>query len=170
MLMNLLKYVILVRDLVESWNFPLRPIEVQTPFQQWGIDFIGEITNKSIGGHSWILVATDYFTKWVEAIPTRNATSRVVTNFILNNIIIRFGCPQKIITDNAMCFRLEEYKDFCKKYGITKYTSSSYHPQGNCHAKYSNKNILKIIKMILGENKKALDSNFHQLYGLTGLL
>ena len=141
-----------------SRNLPLRPIEVQAPFQQWGIDFIGEITNKSSGGHSWILVATDYFTKWVEAIPTRNATSKVVINFILNNIIIRFECPQKIVTDNAMCFRSEEYKDFCKKYGITEYTSSPYHPQGNGQVESSNKSILKIIKRILGENKKSWDS------------
>ena len=60
---------------------------MQAPFQQWGIDFIGEIPNKSSGGHSWILVATNYFTKWVEEIPTRNATSRVMIKFILNNII-----------------------------------------------------------------------------------
>ena len=96
---------------------------MQTPFQLWGIDFIGEIPNQSNGGHSWILVATDYFTKWVEEIPTRNATSTVVINFILNNIITRFGCPQRIVIDNAMCFRLEEYKEFYKKYGITEYTS-----------------------------------------------
>ena len=88
-----------------SRNLPLRPVEVQEPFQQWGIKFIGKITNKSSGGHSWILVATDYFTKWVEEIPTRNATSKVVINFILNNIITRFGCPQNLVTDNAMCFR-----------------------------------------------------------------
>ena len=74
------------------------------------------------------MVATGYFTKWVEAIPTRNATSKVVINFILNNIITQFGCPQKIVTDNAMCFRSEEYREFCRKYGITKYTSSPYHP------------------------------------------
>ena len=104
---------------------------MQTPFQLWGIDFIGEISNKSSGGHSWILNATDYFTKWVEAIPTRNATSKVVINFILNNIITRFGCPKKIVIDNAMCFRSEEYKEFCREYGITEYTSSPYHPQRN---------------------------------------
>ena len=104
---------------------------MHAPFQQWGIDFIGEIVNKSSGGHSWILVATDYFTKWVEAIPVRKSTSRVVTDFILNNIIIRFGCPEKIVTDNAMCFRSQEYMDFCDKYGIKRSTSSPYHPQGN---------------------------------------
>ena len=57
-----------------------------------------------------------------------------------------------------MCFRSEEYKFFCKKYGITEYTSPPYHPQGNGQAESSNKSILKIIKRILGENKKAWDS------------
>jgi transposase InsO family protein len=136
----------------------LKPVEVQAPFQQWGIDFIGEIANKSSGGHSWILVATDYFTKWVEAIPTRNSTTKVVTNFILNNIIVRFGCPERIVSDNAMCFRSKEYRNFCDKYGITRSTSSPYHPQGNGQAESSNKSLLKILKRILDENKKAWDS------------
>ena len=66
-----------------------------------------------------------------------------------------FGCPQKIVTDNVMCFRSEGYKDFCKMYDIIEYTSSPYHPQGNGQVESSNKSILKIIKRILGENKKA---------------
>ena len=86
-------------------NVPLKPVEVQAPFQQWGLDFIGEIFNKSSGGHSYILVATDYFTKWIEAISTRKANSKVVKDFILNNIITRFGCLEKIFIDNAICFR-----------------------------------------------------------------
>ena len=74
-------------------NTPLKPVEVQAPFQQWGMDFIGDISPKSRTSYSWILVTTDYFTKWVEVVPTRNATSKVVNNFFLNNIISRFGCP-----------------------------------------------------------------------------
>ena len=57
---------------------PLKPIEVSTPFQQWGLDFIGEIHPASSGQHRWILKATDYFTKWIEAIPTRQATDAVI--------------------------------------------------------------------------------------------
>ncbi|XP_059075423.1 uncharacterized protein LOC131875342 [Cryptomeria japonica] len=53
---------------------PLRPMQVEAPFHQWGIDFIGEITEISSGGHKWILVATYYFTKWVEVVPTRQVT------------------------------------------------------------------------------------------------
>ena len=105
-----------------------------------------------------ILVATNYFTKWVEAIPTRSTTSKVVTNFILNNIITRFGCPKKIVIDNAMCFKFEDFYEFYEKYAITRSTSLPYHLQGNEQAKSSNKTLLKIIKRILNDNKKAWDS------------
>ena len=54
---------------------PLKSLQEEEPFQMWGIDFIGEISDKSSGGHGWILVAADCFTKWVEAIPTRQSTS-----------------------------------------------------------------------------------------------
>ena len=54
----------------------------------WGIDFIWEISDKSSNGHSWILVATDYFTRWVEAIPTRQSTSKVVINFLILSYLI----------------------------------------------------------------------------------
>ncbi|KAH9294101.1 hypothetical protein KI387_040695, partial [Taxus chinensis] len=60
-----------------SGSLPLQPISVEAPFKQWGMDFIGEISNPSSAGHKWILVATDYFTKWVEAIPSRKATHQV---------------------------------------------------------------------------------------------
>eukprot|EP00253_Pinus_taeda_P002732 PITA_02732 len=53
---------------------PLKPIEVSAPFQQWGLDFIGEIHPASSRHHRRILTATNYFTKWIEAIPTRQAT------------------------------------------------------------------------------------------------
>ena len=79
------------------------------------MDFIGEISPSSSSGFSWILVAIDYFTKWIEAIPTRNLTSKVVNNFLLSNIITRFECPERIVTDNAMCFRSEEFIKFYKK-------------------------------------------------------
>ena len=50
---------------------PLLPVFVEEPFRKWGLDFIGEINPPSSGQFKWILTAIDYFTKWVEAIPTR---------------------------------------------------------------------------------------------------
>eukprot|EP00253_Pinus_taeda_P012779 PITA_12779 len=57
---------------------PLKPIDISTPFQQWGLDFIGEINPTSSGQHRWILTATHYFTKWIEGIPTRQAMDAMI--------------------------------------------------------------------------------------------
>ena len=46
-------------------------------------------------------MATEYFTKWVEAVPLRKATEGAVANFIKENIIVRFGVPHRIISDNG---------------------------------------------------------------------
>lgn len=117
--------------------------------------FIGKFFNKSSGGYPWILVATDYFTKWVKEIPTKKSTSKVVMDFKLNNFIIRFGCLEIIVPHNAMYFRFDEYIEFYEKYGITRSTSSPYHPQGKGKVESINKILLEIIKRTLGENKKA---------------
>lgn len=125
------------------------------------MDFIGEICDKFSGGHRWILVATNYLTKLVEAIPTKQATSKVVIKFLMKNIIVKFGVPTRIITDNCMCFISEEFNTFCGEYGIKISHSYPYHPQGIGQVDSSNKNILKIIKRILGQNKKAWDSKLN---------
>jgi hypothetical protein len=61
------------------------------PFRGWGLDFISEIHPRSSKGHQFILVATDYFTKWSEAIPLRNITHQEVICFVQEHIIYRFG-------------------------------------------------------------------------------
>jgi hypothetical protein len=76
------------------------------PFQQWGLDFIGEIHPASSDQHRWILNMTNYFPKWIKAIPTRSASHKVIIGF-LEDIMTRFGCPNIIITDNAASFKAE---------------------------------------------------------------
>jgi hypothetical protein len=97
---------------------PLKPIVVMGPFQKWGLDFIGEIHPPSSNQHKWILVATDYFTKWIEAIPTRNANHTVIINFLQENIFSRFGCPKRIVTDNAVVFNDKHLVKLCEEMGI----------------------------------------------------
>lgn len=133
---------------------PLQPISVTAPFQQWGLDFIGEIHPSSSAQHKWILTATDYFTKWIEAIPTRQDTYFVIIQFIESDTMSRFRCPQKIITDNAFVFKSRKTVEFCEKYHIALGHSTTYHPQGNCLNESSNKFLNNIIKKVLEVNKK----------------
>jgi hypothetical protein len=139
-------------------SLPLRPIVVNGPCQQWGLDFIGEINPSSSGQHKWILVATDYFTKWIEAIPTRNSTHRVVMKLLYENILIRFGCPKRLVTYNVASFKANALVDMCKSMGIQLVHSTSYYPQGNGLVESSNKSLVKIIRKLLEENQKRWDS------------
>lgn len=134
---------------------PLKPVEVNAPFQQWGLDFIREIHPTSSAQHKWILIATDYFTKWIEAIPTKQATNMVIIQFLESNILSRFGCPSKIITNDAVAFKSKKMIDFCSKYNITLGHSTTYYPQGNGLAESSNKSLVNIIKKLLEQIRKV---------------
>ncbi|RVW92560.1 Retrovirus-related Pol polyprotein from transposon 17.6 [Vitis vinifera] len=71
------------------------------PFSVWGIDIIGKISPKSSSGHEFILVAIDYFTKWVEAASYARLTSCGVASFIRSHIICRYGVPHELISDRG---------------------------------------------------------------------
>ncbi|XP_059627432.1 uncharacterized protein LOC132270260 [Cornus florida] len=67
----------------------------------WGLDLIGKINPPSSEGHHWVIVATDYFTKWVEAKVCKAVNQQTVINFMEQNIIHRFGIPETLVSDNA---------------------------------------------------------------------
>jgi hypothetical protein len=136
----------------------LKPISVENPFQQWGLDFIGEIHPPSSSQHKWILTTIDYFTKWIEVVPTRQAIDVMIIKFLETNILSRFGCPRKIITDNAVALKSKKKVDFCRKYEITLGHSTSYYPEGNGLAESSNKILFNIIKKLMQDNKKSLQN------------
>ena len=119
------------------------------------MDFIGEINPNSSGQHKWILTAIDYFTKWIEAIPTRRATKIVIMDFLEENILARFGCPRRIVVDNASSFKSKQMINFCHKYHISLNHSTSYYPQGNGLEESSNKSLVRIIKKFLEDNKRS---------------
>jgi transposase InsO family protein len=132
-------------------------VAVLGPFQQWGLDFIGEIHPASSGQHRWILTATDFFTKWIEAIPTRSTSHKVIIGF-LEDLITRFDCSSKIVTNNAAAFRAEPLAKFCDKFRIKLIHSTPYYPQANGLAESSNKSLIRIIKRLLEDNNKAWHS------------
>ena len=83
---------------------PLQPVLPHLPFCKWGLYFIGPINPPCSAGHVYILIATHYFTKWVEVVPLRNAKDAQVISFLKSNIFSRFGLPLEIISDNGTNF------------------------------------------------------------------
>ena len=102
----------------------MNPIIKSWLFRGWGIDLIGQIYPQSSKNHKFILVATYYFTKWVEAIPLKSVTSKEMIEFVKEHIIYRFGIPQTITTDQGTMFTLDEFEEFATGMGIKLLNSS----------------------------------------------
>eukprot|EP00253_Pinus_taeda_P031448 PITA_31448 len=109
---------------------PLHPIITVGPFAKWGIDFI-TCNLHSAGGHAYIILAVDYFTKWAEAMPTFKADGKTATIFVFNHIIARFGVPQAIITDHGRHFRNVMMTELTDQLGLRHDSPTPYHPQAN---------------------------------------
>jgi len=150
------------------YPLPLNPISIEEPFMQWGLDFIGYIHRPSSNQHRWILTATNYFTKWIESVPTMKATDIVIIQFLESNILSRFGFLVKIIMDNAATFKSKRMDTFYSDYNITLVHSTSYYPKGNGLAKSSNKILTRIINKLLQENKKSWNKKLSLHYGMIG--
>ncbi|RVW73256.1 hypothetical protein CK203_059157 [Vitis vinifera] len=82
-------------DLIHVPPSELHALTSPWPFSVWGIDIIGKISPKSSSGHEFILVAIDYFTKWVEAASYARLTSSGVASFIRSHIICRYGAADE---------------------------------------------------------------------------
>jgi hypothetical protein len=86
----------------------LAPIPLAWPFAQWGLDMVGKLHKSWPGGHVYLLVAVDQFSKWIEAMPVTTAEATTTVNFN-KTIVFRFGVPHSIITDNGSNFTSEEF-------------------------------------------------------------
>jgi hypothetical protein len=132
----------------------MHPIIKPWHFRGWGLDFIGKIHPSSSKGHCFVIVATDYFTKWTKAIPLKNMTHREVIEFITRHIIHIFGIPQTLTMDQGTLFASKEVREFVDSYGIKLLNSSPYYAQANGQAESSNKTLVKLIKKKIEDNPR----------------
>lgn len=110
--------------------FKLRPIISPLPFAKWGMDILGPFP-KASGQGRFVLVAVDYFTKWVDAGALRNITTNDVKGFICRNRITRDGVPQSIVFDNGPQFSTPQLKEWLADLGISAHFAAVGHPQSN---------------------------------------
>jgi hypothetical protein len=123
----------------------LQPIQLSRPFAQWGLDMVGKLHKSWPGGHVYMLVAVDKFTKWVEAAPVITQDSIATINFI-KSIVFCFGVPHSIITNNGTNFTSKEFKKYCEGLGIKLKFASLAHPKTNGQVKKANGLICNEIK------------------------
>lgn len=100
------------------------------PFDHVYVDFIGPI-NPPSNGYKYIFVATCDLTKYTVAQPTIDCTAESTAEAFLNEIIMKFGFPTQVTSDNAQNFTGKLFKELNKKLKIKQITTTPYHPQAN---------------------------------------
>ncbi|RYQ82848.1 hypothetical protein Ahy_B10g101409 [Arachis hypogaea] len=127
-------------------------ISAERPFGTWGIDLVGPFPTAP-GQLRYLIVAIDYFTKWIEAEPLASITAIQCRKFLWRQIITRFGIPEIIISDNGTQFADTKFKEFLNGLRISHHFSSVEHPQTNGQVESANKIIVKGLKKRLDEAK-----------------
>nr|GEV76613.1 reverse transcriptase domain-containing protein [Tanacetum cinerariifolium] len=131
----------------------LTPITAPWPFYKWGIDIAGPFP-EGPRKVKFLIVAMDYFTKWIEAKTVATITRGQVKKFVWDNIVCRFGIPGEIISGNGKQFADNPFKDWCDKLNITQRFASVKHPQSNRLVERANRSLGEGIKARLGEMNK----------------
>ena len=116
------------------------------------IDYLS--LERSKGGFENILVITDHFSRYAQAIPTRNQTARTTARALFENFFVHYGFPAKLHSDKAANFESKVIKKLCKVAGVLKTRTTPYHPMGNGMTERFNKTLLNMLGT-LNEKQKS---------------
>ena len=138
-------------------GMPLVPTLPILPFERWDIDFIGEVHPTSSRQNRWIIVATEYLTKWAEAKAVRADNAKHTAIFIFENIITRFGCPRVLVSDRGGHFINDLISELTKFFMIKHQKSTPYHPQTNGQTERTNQTLCHILHKTISDAKRDWD-------------
>jgi hypothetical protein len=119
--------------------------------QRWGLDLLGPLPPAQ-GNLRYVVVAVEYFSKWIEAKPLATITSVTVQKLFWQNIVCRFGVPKAITVDNGTQFDADTFKEFCDQIGMKIHFAPVRHPESNGLVKRANGIIMTgIMKLIFNQ-------------------
>ncbi|KAK9888747.1 hypothetical protein WA026_000974 [Henosepilachna vigintioctopunctata] len=134
---------------------------INFPFQLISLDLMGPFP-KSKQGYKYLLVVSDWFTKFIFVHPLREANAKGVMNFMENNIFLIFGTPQIVVQDNATMFVSSHYTNFLKSYKITPWFNAKRHPQAN-PTERSNRTVLTAICSYIHDTHVCWNENIYKI-------
>ena len=131
-------------------RMPLRPMLSTRAFAKWGLNFVGPIKPLVKGTHiEYILVATNYLTKWVEAKAAVKNDACTMERFLYENIFMCYGLPIELVSDQGTHFNNEVIEYLLKEFMVIHHKSAPYHPQDNGQSKSTNKVLCTVLTKVV---------------------
>ena len=130
---------------------PLVSIETSQPLELVCIDFLTLESSK--GGYQHILVLTDHFTRYAQAIPTKDQTAKTTAEAIFNGYILHYGILRKLHSDQGANFNGKLIHELCKLTGMDKSRTTPYHPAGNGMCERFNRTLLNMLGTLEPDQK-----------------
>ena len=121
-------------------------------------DILGELPSTS-AGNKYILVVSDYYTKWTESFPMPNMESETVAKLIVEEVITRFGVPSIIHSDQGSQYESKLFSDVCELLGIQKTHTTPYHPQSDGMVERFNKTLCNMLSAYVQDNHRDWDTH-----------
>jgi hypothetical protein len=130
---------------------PMGRLESVGPMDMLCIDYLSLESSK--GGYSNILVMTDHFTRYAQAVPTRDQTAKTTAKVLLDRFVNHYGLPRCLHSDQGAQFESHVIKQLCLMLGITKSHTTPYHAQGNAQTERFNSTLLSMLSCLPEEEK-----------------
>ncbi|KAK3002009.1 hypothetical protein RJ639_022183 [Escallonia herrerae] len=135
------------------------------PFAMWGMDILGPFP-PALAQRKFVIVAIDYFTKWVEAEALSSITEQKCEDFFWRSVVCHFGIPRVLVTDNGRQFNNHTFRAFCANLSIEQRFTSVAHPQTNGQTEVTNRTLLQGLKKKLdGAKGLWVDELYKILWG-----
>ena len=137
-------------------HHPLGNISTGHRWDRIAMDIL-DVCNPTPEGFRYILVIADYFSKWTEAFPMKNKCADTVADILVGNIILRFGMPLVIHSDQGREFENGLMKSLCALLGCTKTRTAPYHPESDGIIERFNRTCLMMLSMFVNDRRDNWD-------------
>ncbi|CAC5405631.1 unnamed protein product [Mytilus coruscus] len=140
----------------KSKRAPMALVEANGPMERIATDILGKLPETE-DGNKYIFVVSDYYTKWTESFAMPNIEAKTVAKIIVEEVIVRFGVPHWIHSDQGRQFESLLFQEMCRILNIKKKRTTPYHPKSDGMVERLNKTLATMLSSFVEQNQRNWD-------------